>query len=87
MIEWLCCSIGIDKILCSNLGIIIHGMTLDKLLKDKLSRVAHSYRANASSVSTLEGRDADTAVRKKKTAAETGCMWILLITVAGPNGR
>ena len=52
-------------------SIIIHGMTLDKLLMVKLSRMTHSYRA---SISTLDGRDADTAVCKKKKTIETGCM-------------
>ena len=49
------------------LSIIIHGMTLDKSLTGKLT---HSYRA---SVSTLDGRRADTAVSKKKKTIETGC--------------
>ena len=62
-------------------------MTLDKSLKAKLSRMIHSYRANISSVSMLDGRGADTVVRKKKKMVETGCMWILIISAAGPNGR
>ena len=56
------------------LRIIIHGTTLDKSLMAKLSRMIHSYRANISSVSMLDERDADTAVRKKKKTVETGCM-------------
>ena len=42
MIEWLRCSTHIHKILCSNLGIFIHGMTVDKLLTARLSRMTHS---------------------------------------------
>ena len=87
MVEWLRCSTRVYKILCSNLGIIIHGMTLDKPLTAKLSRMTHSYRANLSSISTLDGRSADTAVCKKKKMIETGYMWIVIITAAGPNGR
>ena len=30
MVEWLRCSTRVYNILCSNLGCIIHGMTLDK---------------------------------------------------------
>ena len=45
---------------------IICGMTLDKSLTAKLSRMTHSCRANTSSVSTLDGRGADTAVCKKE---------------------
>ena len=86
MVEWLRCSTRIRKILCSNLSIIIHGMTLDKSLTANLSRMTHSCRANASSVSTLEGRGTDTAFCKKKKTIETGCMWILMITAAGPTG-
>ena len=87
MVEWLRCSTHIYKILCSNLSIIIHRMTLDKSFTAKLSRLTHWYRANASSVSTLDRKGADTAVLKKKKTVETGCMWILIITAAGPNGR
>ena len=72
--------------MCSNLSVIIHGLILDKSLTDKLSRMIHSYRANISSVSTLDGRGTDTAVRKKKKMVETGCMWILKITAVGPTG-
>ena len=43
-------------------------MILDKSLMVKLSRMTPSYRANISSVSTLDGRGADTAVRKKEKA-------------------
>ena len=86
MVEWLRCSTRIHKVLCSNLSISIHGMTLDKSLTAHLSRMNHSCRANALSVSTLDGRGADTAVCKKKKTIETGCMWILIITAAGPNG-
>ena len=87
MVEWLHCSTRIHKILCSNLSIIIHGMTLDKSLMGKLSPMTHSYQSNASSVSTLGGRSTDIPVCKKKKLVETGCMWILIITVAGINGR
>ena len=66
MIEWLRCSTRIHKILYSNLSIVIHGMTLDKPLTATLSRMTHSYRTNALSVSTLDGRSADTGVRKKE---------------------
>ena len=86
MVEWLLCSTRIHKILCSNHSIIIHGMTLDKSLMAKLSRMTHSYRANVSSISMLDGRGADTAVRKKKKTEETDCMWILIITAADLNG-
>ena len=61
-VEWLRCSTRIHKILCSNLSVIIHGMTLDKSLTAKLSQMTHSYRANISLVSTLDGRGPDTAV-------------------------
>ena len=74
MIEWLRCSTRIHKILCSNLSIIIHGMTLDKSLKAELSQMTHSCRANASPVSTLDGSVAGTAVHKKKKTVETGCI-------------
>ena len=84
-VEWLRCSTRIHKILCSDLSILIHGMTLDKSLTAKLSRMAHLYRANISSSSTLDGRGADTVVRKKKRTEETGCMWIPTIIAAGPN--
>ena len=87
MVEWLRCSTLIHKILCSNLSIIIHGMTLDESLTARLSRMTHSCRANTSSVSTLNGRGADTAVRKKKKTVETGRMWILIITAASLNGQ
>ena len=84
MVEWLRCSIRIHKILCSNLDIIIHGMTLDKSLTAMLSQMTHSYRTL---VSTLDGRGADTAVCKKKKTVETDCMWIQIITAVGPNRR
>ena len=75
MVEWLHCSTHIYKILCSNLSIIIHGWTLDKSLTAKLSRMIHSCRANASSVSTLGRRGAGTAVcKKKKNTVEIGCI-------------
>ena len=86
MFEWLRFSTRIHKILCSSLSIIIHGMNLDKSPTGKLSRVTHFYRTNASSVSTLDERAADTAVCKNKKTVGTGCMWILIITAAGPNG-
>ena len=86
MVDWLRCSTRIQEILCSNFSIIIHGMTLDKSLTAKLSRMTDSYSANISSVSMLDGRNADTAVRKKNETIETDCMWILVIIVAGPNG-
>ena len=81
---WLRCSTHIYKILCSNLSIIIHGMTLDKSLTAKLPRMTHAYHA---SVSSLHGRGAEIAVRKKKKTLEIGCMWILLINAAAPNRR
>ena len=87
MVEWLHSSTPIHKILCSNFSIIIPGITLKKSLMAKLSRMTHSYRANALSVRTLGGRGADTAVGKKKKTVEIGCMWILTITTASPNGR
>ena len=74
MVEWLRFLTRIHNILYSNLGIIIHGMTLDKSLTAKLSRMTHSYRPNALSVSTLDGRGADTAFYKKKKTVETACM-------------
>ena len=43
MVEWLRCSTCIYKILCSNLSIIIHGMTLEKSLTAQLSRMTHLY--------------------------------------------
>ena len=84
--EWLHCSARIHKVLCSNLSIIIHRMTLDKSLTAKLSQMTHSYRANILSVSTLDGKGTDTVVCKKKKTTETGSMWILIITAAVPNG-
>ena len=74
MVGWLRCSTHIYKILCSNLGIIIRGTTFGKSLTAKLSRMIHSYRTNASSVSTLDEWDADTLICKKKKTVETGCM-------------
>ena len=62
-------------------------MTLDKSLRVKWSRTIHLYGAGVSSVSTLNGRDTDTAVCKKKKIIETGGMRILIITAAGPNGQ
>ena len=44
MVEWLSCSTRMHQVLCSNLGIIIYGMTLDKSLTAQLSRMTHSYR-------------------------------------------
>ena len=41
----------------------------------------------SSLVSTLDEMSADVATRKKKKTVETSCMWILIITAAGPNGR
>ena len=78
MIEWLRCSTPIHKVLCSNLSILMHEMTWNKSITPKLSQMTHSFRA---SVSMLDRRDADIAVRKK--TIETGCMWILIITSAG----
>ena len=43
MVEWLHCSTRIHKVLCSNLSISIHGMTLDKSPTAQLSRMTHSY--------------------------------------------
>ena len=62
-------------------------MTLDKSLMAKLSRMTHSYRANEPSDSTLDGMGADTVVCEKKKTIETDCMWIIVITAAGPNRR
>ena len=66
MVQWLHCSTRIDKILRSNISIINLEMTLDKSLIANLSRMAHSYCASVSTVSTLDGRGADTAVGKEK---------------------
>ena len=44
-----------------------------KSLTAKLSRMTHSCRANAASVSTLDGRGTDTTVRKK---AKEGRNWL-----------
>ena len=44
MVDWLRCSTRIHKVLCSSLGIIIHGMTLDKSLTAQLSRMIYSHR-------------------------------------------
>ena len=50
-------------------------MSLDKSLTAKLSRITHPCRANASPVSTLDERGADTAVcKKKKKSVEIGCI-------------
>ena len=63
MVEWCRYSTRVYKILHSNLGIIIHGMALDKSFTAKLSRTTHSYRVHISSVSTLDGRSADSVLR------------------------
>ena len=65
VVEWLRCSTRIHKILCSNLSIVAHRMTLDKSLTAMLSQMTHSYRDNISQVSRLDGRSAVTAFRKK----------------------
>ena len=62
-------------------------MILDKALVAMLSRMTHSRRANSSSVSTLDGRGAETAVCEKKKKIEMGCMRILVINIAGPYWR
>ena len=85
MVEWLHFSTRIHKILRSSPGVVIHGIALDKLFTAKVSRMAHSYRSNASLVTTLDGRGADTTICKKKKTIETGYLWILIITIAGPN--
>ena len=70
------------------LSVLVHEMTLNKsLLMAKLSRITHAYLSNPSSISTLDGRDADTAVCQKEKTIETGCMWIRTTTVADSNGR
>ena len=61
-------------------------LTLDKSLTANLYRIPHLCRTNALSVSTLDGRGADIAVCKKKKSVETGCVWILIITAAIPDG-
>ena len=42
MAEWLRCSTRIHKVLYSNLSTTSHGMTLNKSLTAKLSRMSHS---------------------------------------------
>ena len=75
MAEWLRCSTHIHKITRSKCSIIILEVTLDKsLLTVKLFRMTNSYRANASSVRMLDGRDANTAVCEKKKMIGTDCM-------------
>ena len=66
MVEWLRCSTRIHMILYLNFGIVIHGVTLDKSLAAKLSGMTYSCYANASSISTLDGRGADTVSVKRK---------------------
>ena len=68
IVQWLRCSTRIHKILCSNLSIIIHGMTLDKSLTAKLSRMTHLYHANMSSVSMFwtEGVQIPSFVKLKR---------------------
>ena len=44
MVEWLRCSTRIHKVLCSNLSVSTHEMTLDKSLTARLSRMTHLYR-------------------------------------------
>ena len=85
MIEWLRCSTRILKMLCLNLSIAIHEMTLDKSLRGKLSGITQSYCSNASSFSMLDSRDADTTTCEKKKTIETGYMCILIITTSGPH--
>ena len=87
IVGWLRCSTCIHKVLCSNLSISIHEMTLDKSLTTQLSRMTHSYRTEYI-VSQYVGRkrvQIAPSVKRKKTI-ETGCIWILIITAAGPNG-
>ena len=87
MIEWLLYSTRIYKRLCSNLSIIIHGMTLDKSLTANLFRMTHSYRTEYT-ISQYVGRKGvqiPLFVKRKKTI-ETGCMLTLIITAAAPNG-
>ena len=82
MVKWLRCLTRIQKILYLNLGIIIHGMTFVKSLAGELSQITHSYRA---SVSTLDGRDANTTVCKKEKVDRD---WLHVDpnkTVAGSN--
>ena len=87
MAEWLRCSTRIHKVLCSNLSITIHGMTLDKSLTAQLSRMTHSYHTEyiISQYVGRKGVQIPPSVKRKKTI-ETGCMWTLIITAAGPNG-
>ena len=87
MVEWLRCSTRIHKVLCSNLSITIHGMTLDKSLTAQLSRMTHSYHTEyiISQYVGRKGVQILPSVKRKKTI-ETGCMWTLIITAAGPNG-
>ena len=87
MAERLRCSTLIHKILCSNLSIIMYGITSDMSPTAQLCRMTDSYHSNASSVSTLDGRVEDTDVCKRKKTIQTGCMWILIITASGPNRR
>ena len=72
MVKWLHCPIRIHKILCSNLGIIIDEMILDKSLTAKLSRMTHSHRA---SVSTLEGKGCK---YRRPLKGKDGKNWLLV---------
>ena len=86
MLELLRLWTGIHEILCSNLSIINHGMTLVKSLMAKLPRVTHSLRTNIS-VSTFDARSADAGICKTKKMLRAGSVWNLIIITVGPIGR
>ena len=62
-------------------------MTVDKSLKAKfLEWLIRVMLIHHHLVHWTE-KGADTAICKKEMAIETDCVWILIITAAGPNGR
>ena len=97
MVEWFRCLTRIHKILYSNLDIIIYRMTLDKSLMTKLSQTTHSYRANISSISTLDAkRDRYRRLQKERDgrnwlyvdpnnnrswSQQTICLWEVIVIV------
>ena len=87
MVEWLRCSTRIHTVVCSNLGIINHGMTLDKSLTAQLSPMTHSYSTEyiISQYIGRKGVQIPPTVKKKKMI-ETGCMWTLKMIAAAPTG-
>ena len=86
MVEWLRCWTRIHKVLCFNLSIANHGMTLDKSLTAQLSRTTHLYRTEYIISQYVGRKGVQTPPSVKNKTIETGSMWTLMITTAGTNG-